>query len=371
MCTTRGYILDVWGNYGGNGACSDEAIWKDVMDKIETEEKESDESDKLYNVKTFFKNVDGQKLLFVVDRGFRSAEDSNPAHWEFKAPLGKRKTKVKTTGGRTKTKEVPQLEPEEADNNRFVTKLRNIIERINKIAIKRWKLLGETLSWQYLDKVEDLCKIAAALWNRFHSLEEDGEMDMEDYAQMKARFGHKNEIPKLLAKKKLSWSGPAFERLLEKDEEIFANLTEKDIRRWATGPYAIKLSAPYLQQARDLEKNYRFLVPTNAGRAIPKNKFLLKLNGLRSRFSPKKKGRLVHLLFTKQDGEYHITDTLCSCDGGQRSTSCAHGICALRYLWELRNDAESAQAVKSRYVVLNMHSEICGSDSEFDSDDDD
>ena len=363
--------MGVWGNYGGNGKCSDEAIWKDIMGKIETEEKESDGEETLYNVKTFFKNVDGQKLLFVVDRGFRSAEDSNPAHWEFKAPVGKQKTKVKTKSGRSKTKEVPQLESTEADENRFVTKLRNIIERINKIAIKRWKLLGETLPWQYLDKVEDLCQIAAALWNRFHSLEEDGEMDMDDYAQLKERAGRVNEIPKIIEKSpKPTFGVDAFQRII-KNKKTFANLSEDSIRGWATGPYAVKLSEPYLQQAHDEEKNLKFLGVTNAGRAVPNNKLLLKLTGLRSRFSPKKKGRTVHLLFTKQRGDYVITDTLCSCDGGRRSTGCAHSIAALRYLWEVRNDEKCSDTLNSRYILFNMHSEICESDSEYDSDDDD
>lgn len=368
MCTTRGYILDINGGYGGSGKSSDENIWIDILDKARKEIEEADDDEDVHNVLTFFKEVEGTKTLFVVDRGFRSAEDHIPEHWEFKAPVGKKKVKVpaKSKRGKTKTKEEPQLEASAADANRFVTKLRNIVERINKIALKRWRLLGGTLPWQYLGKLEDLVKIAAAIWNRFHALEDDGDLDMQDFDQLVDRMNHKNEIPALM-KKNVRFTSNKFDKMMSSQPDLFAHIEQTQIRKWATGWYPMALSEPYLQQARDAERKLRFMATTNRG-AVPKNKLLLQLDGLKSRFR-NSKTRKVQLLFTKEEGLYQISDTLCNCDGGKRSTSCAHGICALRYLWEIQNNKPSSKPLRSRKILMEMHTELFENDSDYDSDD--
>lgn len=63
LCTTRGYILQVWGNFGGTGKYSDENIWKKIM-------KEAVSGGTSEKIIEFFEKLRQQsELAIVVDRG--------------------------------------------------------------------------------------------------------------------------------------------------------------------------------------------------------------------------------------------------------------------------------------------------------------
>lgn len=103
-------------------------------------------------------------LYFFI--GFRGSNEEFSEYFTFKAPVGKKKVKVKGRGN--KTKDATQHSPESGTANRWVTRLRNVIERVNKVSIKCWgQLGGAPLSYQYVRHVDDLVKIAAALSNCF------------------------------------------------------------------------------------------------------------------------------------------------------------------------------------------------------------
>ena len=68
-----------------------------------------------------------------------------------------------------------------------MTKIRHVVERINKLAIKKWLLLGgKVLHWEFIDDIEELVAIACALWNRYHGCldEERYDGDEEDLKYM-------------------------------------------------------------------------------------------------------------------------------------------------------------------------------------------
>ena len=157
LVSTRGYVLDVWTGYGGSGKCNDTSLWKHI----------------LKTDKNFKKFCDENDIGFVVDRGFGVANDGSGTGDEldlkmFAPKMGK------------------NLSEEDANYSRFVTKIRNVVERINKVAIKKWRLLGGVLHYQYIEYIDDLVKIAAALWNRFHKTldEERYDGDAQDFDRM-------------------------------------------------------------------------------------------------------------------------------------------------------------------------------------------
>lgn len=147
LVSTRGYIMDIWAGYGGSGKCNDTSLWKDILKKDQS----------------FRDFCDKNDIGFVVDRGFGVAKDGEGTGKElglkmFAPRMGKK------------------LSEEDANYSRFVTKIRNVVERINKVALKKWKLLGGVLNWEYIKYVDDVVKIASALWNYYH-----GCLDAERY----------------------------------------------------------------------------------------------------------------------------------------------------------------------------------------------
>ena len=139
--------MGIWARYGGNGKCNDARIWREIIAKAK---RDLVKNPSAQNILTFFeKNLDS----IVVDRGFRDAEGD---WFNFLSPQSKPKDDKQQTQGA-------------ADFSRFVTKVRNVIERINKVALKKWKILGgASMHWRYFDRLESLVRIASALWNCFH-----------------------------------------------------------------------------------------------------------------------------------------------------------------------------------------------------------
>lgn len=157
LVSTRGYILDVWAGYGGSGKCNDTSMWKDIFRKDDS----------------FREFCDRHDIGFVVDRGFGVTNDgsgtSKVVNVKMFAPrLGKK------------------LSEEDANYTRFVTKIRQVVERINKVALKKWKLLGGVVNWEYIKYVPDAIKIASALWNCYHGCldEEHYDGDQDDFERM-------------------------------------------------------------------------------------------------------------------------------------------------------------------------------------------
>lgn len=147
LVSSRGYILNIWARFGGNGKCNDGNIWRGIIQEAK-EELKKDPNAK--NILTFF---DEQLDAILTDRGFRDAEE----------------TILTLISPKSKGKGKKQQTANDADFSRFVTKIRNVVERINKVALKKWLLLGgKPLDWRYFNKLEDLVKIASALFNCYH-----------------------------------------------------------------------------------------------------------------------------------------------------------------------------------------------------------
>ena len=255
-----------------------------------------------------------------------------------------------------------QLDANSANNNRYVTRVRNIVERVNSVVIKKWGPLGgKVMHWRFVKHSESLVRIACALHNRFKGCldPQQGAMDESDYSQTKAREGHQNEIPDLIDDENLK-----FEAVSDVNElkEKVPDMDTQQIRQYATGPYALYLSMKYLVYARALSRNIKV-----QHAQIGRNKRLVKATGLKSRFRSQKQ-RTVHLLYTKKRGLFQLTDTLCNCDGGKRVIGgCAHSIAVLRFVDEQKTGTEKLILTQSEQELMDCFD----LDFSFDSDSDD
>ena len=137
-------------------------------------------------------------------------------------------------------------------------------------------------------------------------------------------------------------------------------MSKEQIRTYACGPYAMKLSSPYVTFWSRLEANIKFFVyktPTFR---------LLKISGLKSRFSPRL-AREVYLLFKGDPFELH--DTLCTCHGGLRPIGgCAHAIAVLRLLGQLTYRITPDEPTRSEKMLKRGLWYFQNSDSEAISD---
>lgn len=163
LVSTRGYILDIWAGYGGSGKCNDANLWRHIL-KTDP---------------TFVHFCKENGICVVGDRGFKDKHgDAEDDEIFFVAP--KRRGK----NGKGKKSNVSA---KDSNWSRFVTKIRHIVERINKVAIKKWLLLGgKVLHYEFIDDIEDLVSIACALWNRYTGCldEERYDGDEEDFHYM-------------------------------------------------------------------------------------------------------------------------------------------------------------------------------------------
>ena len=119
---------------------------------------------------------------------------------------------------------------------------------------------------------------------------------------------------------------------------------------WATGPYALTLSEPYLEYVRALGRTVKF-----AARTVVRRGLLVRIKGLTSRFKSKK-ARIVHLLYRQGS----LVDTYCTCESGMRTIGgCAHAIAVLRHILELKTGAAVPLPTKSRQVLDAMLRSNC------------
>ncbi len=111
---------------------------------------------------------------------------------------------------------------------------------------------------------------------------------------------------------------------------------QEKIREYATGNYAIALADPYLEQARENERTFKFFCAR-----VNESRILVKATGL----------QVVHLLYDTKS-THTLVDTHCTCDGGLRVIGgCAHAIAILRLLLELKGALPRSSVTKSRKIL--------------------
>ena len=359
MClgTTRGYWVKNFAGYGGSGRYSDKKLLDYIISDLE------EELEEYPNAKNFINFFDlkadtSKEHVLVVDRGFEGAEEK---YMTFVAPRGK--VKSREDG---KTTIAKQHTAKQAALNRTVTRVRNIIERMFSTSIKTWGVLGGRLHFAYFEYIPQYMDIACAISNAFRGCLDvkKGAADENDFKTMTERISHENEIQKLLKRSgtnRFSLKRGKFERFNPEEEcKKVPEMSEDQIRDYACGPYAMKLSSPYVKFWSNLDAKIKYsFFETSTFR-------LIKVSGLKSRFSPRL-GREVYLLF--KGGDLELQDTLCSCHGGLRPIGgCAHAIAVLRLLGQLTQRIIPEKISRSEQMLKRGLWYLQNSDSESEPD---
>lgn len=113
------------------------------------------------------------------------------------------------------------------------------------------------------------------------------------------------------------------------DADLLPQITDRMIREWSFGDYAIGLSERYVRHSAkalaEKDKDFHFLA---AAKDLGDDLLLVKVVGMKSRFK-NSEGRTVYVLFCCGA----IEDTLCNCGSGKRTVGgCAHGVAFLRII---------------------------------------
>lgn len=173
----------------------------------------------------------------IVDRGFRDVVSF----------LEERGLKVLMPALKGKR---PHLTVEEANQSRFVTKLRWVVEAIHGILGKKFKLLHNQLDNKLLPKAGLFCKIACFLNNEFGKrLNSDEELHEEILERMLLNI---NTTENTLASEAESSSWSRRKTLFSKfsSEELldFPEMTDRDLKIFFSGTYQFGQAISYLAE---------------------------------------------------------------------------------------------------------------------------
>ena len=123
-----------------------------------------------------------------------------------------------------------QLSVEDANNSRFVTRFRNVVERVFGRFKIRWKIIGDVISSGLWPKLHKLLHLLAAIENAFSLLLwNDKESDDDDLQMIEERLNmESNELMELFEQKdKGCWQKKTFEDV----KAELSSLDLEDIRR--------------------------------------------------------------------------------------------------------------------------------------------
>ena len=212
-CTTTGYIIQVWEPFSANS--SDGSILPQLLD-----------------IDHSFKDIINPGEIFILDRGFRNCVPGLEGRGlEVLMPTCKK----------------GQLSPQEANNSRFCTKLRWVIESVNGILKSKFKLLDRVTPNQSLCKVEVEYKIAACLHNMFGpKLSSDHSDFQQIVSEMKIRKNKPNKLQDHVLSNNLNRKRAPFVRIEEASEINFPQLTWEQLRMITLGSYQLKQANGYL-----------------------------------------------------------------------------------------------------------------------------
>lgn len=223
ICTTDGFVVDVPGPYLAteNDAC--------IMKKVIMDEN---------GIGKIMKEGD----VCIVDRGFR---DVVPFLEEkgfvvlMPALKGKRSN----------------LTCKEANDSRFVTKLRWVVEAVHGILGKKYRLLHHQLDNKLLPKVGEYCKIACFLNNRFGKrLNCDGELEDAILKRMLNSRVDENSLAIEVENARWSRRPSLAQKLTSEDLSDFPEMTERDLKIFFSGKDFFKI--PFFLKRTFSESGY-------------------------------------------------------------------------------------------------------------------
>ena len=223
ICATDGYIVDVFGPYAATD--NDATILRDIMEK--------EKRPAIGNFDEIFLEGD----LFLLDRGFRDIALELKNKYKL---LPKLPTCV--------SPEQKFLTTKEANESRFVTKCRWVIEAINGIFEQSFRSLKD-VSNKILPHIIDDFRIAAALVNCYkRRLFSDGDQQVDIAKKMKSLYTKENHLERKV--KNLKINKKYFEQIDETSVIDFPKIKDLNLIREniTLGSYQLKQCHGYLEE---------------------------------------------------------------------------------------------------------------------------
>lgn len=303
-----GFILEVYGLFPAN--INDASILEYVFDKNKNK------------LKDIFANGD----VFLLDRGFRDAISTV-----------KRKG-IKVFMPAFMKKNQTQLGWQDANNTRVVTKIRQVIERVNR-RLKEFKLLNSFYVNKSLKYLKTDMRVVSAIINCFYKPIKTDEEDHREIVELiRSRQYKENELVFLKKTK-------AFKQTfipIDQCDIQFPRLTLQQLRIICVGNYQIKQAVSYY--AEHVKVNGKFYIEISndfeniklLAKIISKNSIkepLLIRARIKSRHMEKTLYNVFILLDTLLNGIDSINGYYCTCKNGQRTVgTCSH---VMTLIWSL------------------------------------
>ncbi|XP_045216033.2 uncharacterized protein LOC123566193 [Mercenaria mercenaria] len=225
IVTTTGYFVTIMGPYFADSKNNDASILNHML-KTNTEE-----------IRNFVQEDD----VFVVDRGFRDS-------LSLLEDLG-----IRAEMPSFINKGQKQMPCEDANNSRFVTKIRWVVESANA-RIKSWKYFNYVLPTNQIPYIGDYLRIVCALSNKYfqplcspHS--EDGDTRLA--SRMLSLSSGGNTLKSYVEANNLERRSALWKPVSDVVLDNFPRFTEEQLRSLTCGVYQLKMSSSYIQEHLD------------------------------------------------------------------------------------------------------------------------
>lgn len=257
--------------------------------------------------------------IFMLDRGFRDCVDFvKNKGFEVRMPNLIQKSQNKH-----------QLSTEEANQSRFVTATRFVVETRNGHMKQIWKIFNKDWNPQAIPHLMDDFMIGAALLNKFFTTFEPNQgFAVEIADRMIALKNKPNKLSKIV-------QSASFQRAMKHFEEFEAVdelpvLSERDLLFISLGKYQIKQAASYCQEhvKRHSSQFQLFRYPESKQREFieqfesEENKLILVFARILSRHRSQKKYDAYVLIDINGLGANSVLEYCCECYVGLRTVGC-------------------------------------------------
>ncbi len=299
ICAPNGKIVDIYGLF--EATKNDATILTDIL---------SNEKD----LTTLLQPND----VFLLDRGFRDCVEHLKNTYNINSQMPS--LQQKSTNNNNK-----QLSALEANQTRFVTKCRWVIEVVNSFLKKSFKALKEVPNNTLTHTLDDF-RIAGALINRFFkSLFSDQDNFIRIVKLMKERVNNENDLKSLVETLKLNRKSQ-FESINASTIDDFPKLSIEEIKTNITlGSYQLKQAVSYI--AEHINKgNYEIRVNKETV-CIDSSKIIYSI--IQSRHSNKTKYRVYIKYKPEKRTIESIESWYCTCKNGCRTVGCCSHIASV------------------------------------------
>ena len=329
LCSTDGYIVDVYGLYPA--VDNDATIIKEIL-KIDVD------------LKGLLKSGDH----IFVDRGFRDAENTLERIYGLEIHM------PSIVPSRQK-----QLTTFEANQTRFVTKCRWTVEAVNGLMKSLFRANDKIVDNKALPHTLDDFRISAALINHFHKrLFSDKDNPRLIADQMKSRLRTSNKLESILETHGLDRKRKTFKTVEFASIKNFPKLDFNIIKNYITlGSYQLKQSLTYLNNLENIE------VFEDKKNVLDPNVTLIRTH-VQSRHSNAKTYN-TYVAYKPNNNSLDAIDSwFCTCKTGKRTVGCCSHVATLIYKLSLGKNQNSAKMAKSLAKIFPSTPIIETSESE-------